>query len=210
MKSLMIGASQMRLRMGPKTPFQGEVLASDFITGTVLATAVGLTSGSSIGANDTTPWLVFADPVDGKTKYVPKRPLRSGLKYTELFSAGVVDGNKTVTIKGKVYKVRLFNGGATSFRGSAADPAACYGSEWNRLMYRISGSSVGLSGEGIEFGQWAKISDDDLGIKGFGGYTWCQEPYLYRGNDTHITQAVYTTGTVTHRFGWRPVLELID
>lgn len=217
--ALMTAAHQARIRYGKrKTPFLGEVSAADFISGDALATAIGLTVG--ISQHSTAGWLMFKDPVDNLTKYVAKRPLRRALSWNQIHGRGAARGTRTVTIQGKTYKVRLLKGLATlsTTAKTGFDIAETHGSEWNRLMYHISGkpfnsASNVLTSEGIVEGDWAKYSENDLGmvnIGNVGAASWSFETGLFRG---HSGVAWLANGPVdnTHaNYGWRPILELVE
>lgn len=205
-------------RKKPVPGFLGEVLAADFINGVDLAAAIGLTAGNSL--NPTSPWLKFIDPVDLKTKYIPKRPLRNNISWSNLSNAGAVFGGKTVVIDGKTYVVRLFKGAGadpSTAVDSSSDHLGTHGSEWNRLMYRIV-ANAGLSGEGIQYGEWAQYTAAELVFGGAAGSaTWCQEtgaggysPKKTQRGYGSLTHLTYISPSGTHTaYGWRPVLELV-
>lgn len=204
--------------------FIREVPAAEFITGDQLAIAVGLTVGTS--QNSTAGWLHYIDTVDGKTKYVAKKPLRHTVTWNDLNTKGVVFGTMTVAINGDTYKVRLLKGSATDPHvGSYGfDLPGTHGSEWNRLLYHISGkpftnASNRLTSEGITTGDWASYSEADLGMHGSfgnGSYSWCQEvgtdpmTRVRRGESGVSYSNLYTSSTANLYCGWRPVLELVE
>lgn len=199
----------------------GEVSASNFITGDQLATAIGLTAGAS--QNSTAGWLKFS--LDSKTLYVAKRPFRYGISWGSINAVGAVTGTKTITIAGKTYKVRLLKGrgdGLTTTFANGYDTTPTVNSEWNRLMYHVSGTPFvdtnnTLASEGISVGDWAQYSESNLSTYysyGFGSATWCQDQagtnYVYRGSSgvSYIVSSASTyTGNV---MGWRPCLELVS
>lgn len=197
--------------------FLGEISAAEFITGAALSTAIGLTAGTLI--NSTAGWLKFKDPVDGKIKLISKRPLRKAVPLTAIDSRGAVRGTATVTIGGKLYKVRLLKGAANDPVAAGAgptDPVQAHGSEWNRLLYLVSATPAGVSTEGIEFGKYAKFTNVDLGFGTTnGGYNWCQEAVangynVVRGGG-NVTSFATGLPSWTEDFrGWRPVLELVN
>lgn len=193
----------------------GEVAAVDFITGDALASAIGLKAGTSV--NSTSPWLKFS--LDNKTLYVAKKPFRYGFAFG---SAGsVIAGGITVTINSKTYKVRLLNGrgdNLTTAVASGYDTSATWNSEWNRLMYHVSGppfvsASNSLASEGISVGDWAQYSDADLGFTVTGNSSFCQDKsnkgVVARGlNGVSYIYSVDRSDSGTN-YGWRPCLELI-
>ncbi len=180
--------------------FYGEVPAVDFITGGDLATAVGLSAGTL--QHDTTPWLKFA--LDGKTLFVPQKPIRYSLAWENIYqvgavygiegfgvtpSGGSIDQGTTVNIGGLDYRVRLLRslgddpGGETTL---SFDATYTHGSEWNRLLYPIhSGGHTNTSNPATHtdptaapFASWASYSDAQLLLHvnyGNGNNSWCQE-----------------------------------
>lgn len=203
--------------------FIREVGSSEFITGDVLAAQIGLTAG--VSQHSDAGWLLFADTVDGHTKYIAKRPFRHSITWDQLNVVGVVFGTRTVVINDLTYKVRLPSGvnfdPATESNGW--DAPYTHGCEWNRLMYRISAKPFGnpkntLASEGITEGDWASYSEKDLlthFTHGYGNYSLCQET----GTDP-TTRVVRGYGGVGRsqqgpsksngNYGWRPVLELVE
>src|SRR5690606_19344400 len=86
--------------------FLGEVPSSKFITGNTLAAAVGLTTGIERNSNE--PWLRFS--LDGAVLYMAKKALRTGVSWNTYNAKGLVNGTATVSIAGRVYKVRMRKG----------------------------------------------------------------------------------------------------
>ena len=66
----------------------GIVQSSEFITGNDLATALGITAGTSI--NSDTPWLKLVR--DGKIEFYPLLPLRHSITHNDIYNAGAVFG----------------------------------------------------------------------------------------------------------------------
>jgi len=224
MNPLMIAASETRRRLGlARNPFLGEVLASDFITGNALAAAIGLAGG--VAQNSDEPWLKFKDPVDGKTKLVAKKAYRHSITWNHIASANAVYGARTIVIGGKTYKVRLFKGAnsdPSTVPANTYDHPGTHGSEWNRLMYHISGRPFGgapntLASEGIDEGDWAQYSEAELLTRythGSGALSWCQESQgstrLWRGHGGVALAYYDAPGYTSSYYGWRPVLELVE
>ena len=184
--------------------FYGEVASTDFITGDALASAIGLSAGTS--QHNTSDWLKFAS--NGQVILVPKLTFRHSVSWEQIYQAGAVYGDDTngsnpsgaarlqdavVTVDGFDYRVRLL-------RGAGADPTVqgadglwygydidlSHGSEWNRLLYPIhSGVHTDANNptthsdpNATPFGSWASYSDADLLVHnsfGNGSYSWCQE-----------------------------------
>ena len=222
MFEIMLGGSKSKT--GGAGMFVGEVTASEFITGDQLATAIGLTAGTS--QHSTAGWLLFKDTVDGRTKYISKKPLRHSISWDALHARGAVFGTATVVIKGLTYKVRLLSGANSNpAKGSSGwDAPYAHGCEWNRLMYHISakpfeaGASNTLASEGIEEGDWASYSEGELlthSSHGNGSYSWCQETgttvtaRVLRGINGVSSSAQNTSSTVNSNLGWRVCLELV-
>lgn len=203
--------------------FFGEVSVGCLINGNVLASAVGLSHGVAQNSNE--PWLKFI--LTGKVLYVAKKPLRHSISGDHLISTNLLNGGKTVTIKNKVYKVRVLKGANANPAGAlqnSYDPTVTHGSEWNRLMYHISGKPFStaentLASEGITEGDWAQYSELELGTTNAspnGNTCFCQE----NGSRTDII--IRRGGPGVARFnevvksyvsiygGWRPVLELVS
>jgi hypothetical protein len=72
--------------------FFGIVPASDFITGTDLATQIGLTAGTAMESN--TSWIKYI--IDGKIRYVPLRPIKHSVTWDAIYNAGAVYGDGTI------------------------------------------------------------------------------------------------------------------
>lgn len=68
--------------------FLGFVKASDFITGSALATAIGMTAGGL--QNDTTPWIKFI--LNGKINFAPLKTIRYSITHDDIYKCGCVYG----------------------------------------------------------------------------------------------------------------------
>ena len=228
MFEIMLGGSKSKT--GGAGMFVGEVSSAEFITGDQLASAIGLTAGVSQHSN--TGWLLFKDTVDGKTKYISKKPLRHTVSWDQLNTVGAVFGSKTVVINGDMYKVRLLSGANSNpATGSSGwDAPYTHGCEWNRLMYHISakpfkaGTSNTLASEGIAEGDWASYAEADIGmalgylsgVAGYGSISWCQETGT--DNTTRVSRGRFgvslsgqdvSSGAFSSH-GWRVCLELVS
>lgn len=209
--------------------FLGEVSASEFITGVDLAAMVELTQGTA--HNPTSGWFKFLTK-EGITLYIAVKSYRYNISWDDINTRDLVFGNRTVTIGGLNYKVRL---PSTTASGSVAgmdsantwDPVYCYGSEWNRLMYPLVEDPAGklhapnfpYSGEGIRFGSWANYTEQYINTllgSGNGRYSWCQEVTLdtgyatNRGGNGLFSYTAARTNLRSESRGWRPVLELVE
>lgn len=221
MFEVMLGGSNEHAWTGD---FIGEVTAAEFITGTALAAAIGLTTGIAM---PDAGWLKFEDSVDGKTKYVAKRPLRHTISWDMLHAVGAVWGTVSVVINGSTYKVRLLSGdnsNPATAQSDSFDHPGTHGCEWNRLMYRISAKPFGdsrntLASEGIVEGDWASYSEADLLTHrnhGNGSYQLCQETgtngayKIGRGYYGSSWSYQDSASFADAGRGWRPVLELVE
>ncbi len=192
--------------------------ADEFINGNDLASQIGLTAGVSINAD--AGWLKFS--LDYHTLYVAKKPFRYDLSWDQINACGAVFGTAQVTINGKLYKVRLLKGrgdGLSTATGSGGDIQPTHNSEWNRLMYHVSGKPFGdpsntLASEGITEGDWAQFSEAELSTYhtyGNGSYNWCQES----SGTNKVLRGFYGVSYYSRYeppypyFGWRPCLELV-
>ena len=215
--------------------FFGEVPTSELITGNDLATAIGLTTGTSQFNNE--PWLKFA--LDNNIIYVAKKPYRHSVSWEHIYQAGAVYGtgdngsnpsganriqDANINVDGYSLDVTLLRGANSDPTGSDStgyDVAFTHNSEWNRLMYPIhSGihtNSNNPSTPSVPYAQWATYSDEDLLVHssfGSGSYSWTQETpvtstqRLNRGGIgvTGVSR-LSATNAYTH-FGWRPCLRL--
>ena len=199
--------------------YYGEVLATEFITGNDLASEIGLASGTAF--NSDAGWLKFS--LDYKTLYVAKRAFRYDLSWDQINARGAVFGTNRITINGKQYKVRLLKGrgdGLFTNIYSGYDTPPTWGSEWNRLMYHVSGkpfaaASNTLASEGITEGDWAQFSEAELlTLYGYGSLSWCQDSIginrCLRGyyGVSYITENLSNSSSLYR--GWRPCLELVE
>lgn len=187
----------------------GEITAANFISGSALATALGLSAGTLI--NDTTNWLKFA--YRNKYLFVPKLPIRHSVSKNQLATANAVDGSHTVTIGGKTYKVRLLQGACVDPAPAAvapvADPMQAHGSEWNDLLYPLFSTVIPSRIVDVAWGSNA--------IAALGVYRqWTLESVaggngVIRGNATTLdTYASVATSTTATDLAWRPCLEFTE
>lgn len=214
---------------GPKTlmaggmtqGFFGETSTTELISGTALASMVGLSQG--IAQFDSEPWLKFI--LDRKVLFVAKKPYRHSVSWDAINAANAVYGGKEVSIGANKYKVRLL-------KTSLTDPtyyqgAALHGGEWNRLMLpiyhaqsfdqytgNVGPNDLPSSGWGIGY------TDAQLHThynKGDGAYSWMQETRdtdaayrLTRGHAGVAASTAMKSTSITAAYGWRPVLELVQ
>lgn len=211
--------------------FFGEVPVGDFITGTSLATAIGLTGGTAIAANASANWLKFA--WKNKVVLFPKGGYRSNVSWQQIYDCGAALGDDTtgvsppvtpriqdarVVIGGYTYRVRLFktsvnnviNLGVSAGTGRYDDDVAFRLSEYNQLMYRSCVTNP-TNQVGTD---WAAYTQGQLSQ----GWIICQEvssqnnAYIYlRGYNGFTIHAAtsYMKNTPVASAVWHPVLELI-
>ena len=206
--------------------FFGEVPSSSFISGSALASAIGLTTGSLM--NNTTVWLKFI--LDGKILFIPKLHIRYLVSWQAIYQAGAVYGdgtngtfpaganrlqNAAVTIGGEQFTVQLLKGTTSeniadgSNIGFGYDTPITYDSEWNRLFYPLSKTAVASTPTPT----WNLYTDSQLDIAN--RYSWCREKNsadpTYRVSrgylDVSYLNKNYVTFTST-TYGWRPCLIL--
>ena len=200
--------------------YLGQVPTSELWTGDDLATACGITQGTS--QFSTTGWLKFA--IDGKIIYKSQKTFRHSISWDHIHSKGCVHGTKTLTKNGITYKVRLMGGAENDpSHGSDADRDAI-GSEWNRLMLPIhekapnSWAYPAFGGTSADWG--INFTDADLQTHynyGNGSYHWCREVYgsktsnrVNRGSvGVSYSRDIGSYNTFSN-LGWSPVLEIIS
>lgn len=215
--------------------FFGEVSSDELITGNALASQVGLYyTGTS--QHSTAGWLKFA--YKGEILFVAKKPIRHSISWDRIKSAKCVygdAGDKTVTIDGLTYKVRLMraleptNDPKTDASGSSG--VVNHYSEWNRLMCQIHEqaidkswdypnnieSDIGILEHSLGNGTNGMYNDADLVVKsGDGKRSWCQEMLssstksyrVHRGASGVSDSTHYLPDSNSALYGWRPVLEL--
>jgi len=218
--SLLIGPGPQSLVGGNSyTGFYGEATPTDLITGTDLASTIGLTAGVNAADIDDIPWLKFN--LNQKTLFVAKRNFRSMISWDDISNANAVDGSQTITIRIYQFKVRLLKGVRSDTEGvswsQGFDTEITWGSEWNRLIYNILPAVSGYPQTSQVGSDWANYDPADIdGLSGSGIWTsWCQEVYpdptlnrVYRGNYSLTYLGSDKETTADTWVGWRPVLEL--
>jgi hypothetical protein len=205
------------------TGFFGEVSSHDLITGDVLSTELGLSSGSL--HNYYEPYLKFS--YYGKILFTPKKTFRHSLSWDYLNANGLVKG-KNIIINGLTYKARLFRGTSVE-TPNAYEGVLNHNSEWNKLMLPIHEKTINktwLYPNNVESdiatwkhqlgtGQDGMYTDADLGLEyGAGIRNWCQETSgthsIARGHTDVARSGLYVPSETHSNMGWRPVLELVQ
>lgn len=185
-------------------PYKGLVAAADLITGTALSTAMSFTAGDIL--YDNTDWAHIEE--NGKTYYVAMRSIRNRVQHSDLSTANLLLGGRTVVIAGKTYKVRVMSGLNVST------------SEWNRWMYNLYGG-VATADSALPPAnlRWAAFTDDQLCVNPSssantypGTFSFIQEAGAQGGNTrgyTSIVSPPFNGSGIHPAYGWRPVLELV-
>jgi hypothetical protein len=190
---------------------------------------IGLGAGTPI--NQTTDWLKFA--YQGKTLYVPKMPLRRDVSWNDIYAAGAVYGvsgvgnfpatpnvaqNRTVTIDGRTFLVRLFKGAdadpCPTSQYSVDNVVGTRNSEWTQLMQRVWASDPTST-------FWERFTNTDMGttIGATNCGALCQEQHPFATNTRVLrnyngllgmtADYVYSVGASALTECWWPVFELV-
>ena len=205
--------------------YLGEVPSTDFITGDALASAIGLTVGTSQNSN--VPWWKFV--IDDQVLYVPTKNFRYNIAWSDINNVNAVynDSNAPiVTIGGYDFRVTLMTGAEADptawTTSSTADDNYGAGSEWNRLIYRVH-DNVPTGGTETSHGgpqvgnNWDSYDINNTNIaSGSGSNSWCQETSNSQsnkritrgGNSLYLFKAQDVDYQYSNR-GWRPALRLV-
>jgi hypothetical protein len=226
-----VGPTQLTYDFHTDTGYFGTVSSAEFISGSALASSIGLTSGTAI--NDTTDWLKFY--WHGQIHYIPMKPLRHSVSWDHIYDRGAVYGvssmglfgkgtaapsvvqNREVTIGTDTFRVKLLKGaengdvdGSTSF--PAADESG-RNSEYNDLIYRVhqdvpsSASGLTYDGGGQIGDNWASYTDTDLVIAaGDGRAKWAIE----RRSDSTSYRVFRGLGRLSNLFSYTSSYVLTD
>lgn len=193
--------------------FFGEVTATELISGTGLASLIGLTAG--FAQFSTESWLKFL--LDGKVLFVAKKAYRNSVSWNHINARTAISGSRILTIRSDQFAIRLLKGTNpdTSVPFSLGnDTLYTHNSEWNRLFYPTVTESVNYPHTSQIGPDWSNYTEANVvgGISG-GYHCWCQEANtlaVYRGNSTSVTyvsrDGVSYAGS---NMSWRPCLELV-
>ncbi len=164
------------------------------ITGNSLASAVGISYGTSFNYQGIdVDWMKFG--YEGKILFIAQKPIRYGLSWNDINSAGCVFGTKQITINGITYKCRLV-------RQRDGDPGTTNGREM--LLLRNIRQSI-----------WDSLTSEELGFDdGYGYYSYGQETSGSNSDHCYSFSNINGQSTVSKNdrgtwFGWRPVLEVV-
>jgi hypothetical protein len=213
----------------------GTLTAAEFINGTALATAIGLTAGGVISSQVNSDWQKFI--WQGKILYMPMQGFRNTVTWNQLYARGAIYGDDTngaypaatpvaqsarATVGNRTFRVRvpktaignsvpLEVGSGSGTSGRVDNHVTFKGSEWNQLMYR--------STSGIETYQaredWAAYTGSQLSAgwtimqesssQNTGGCVMRSYPGFGMGSGLCVSKGL-SAASVT----WKPVLELIQ
>ena len=176
----------------PMTP------GSAFISMPDLALAVGVTAESVGGTaiNQGDGWYHWLN-ADGSELYIAERPIRHSITWEAMDALGIVNGTKTIVVKGRTFKVRFL-------LGATADPSSTLGREWNKYILPLFDGTLDSK------------TSDQLGIIGtdMGKMNMLQEVDPRGGHCAAVYRDInemwYQPYNQTNPgYGWRPVLELV-
>ena len=206
-----------------KDKFLGMVNQDEFITPLELSQKVGLLNGNSVSLNDDAHWFHFR--LDGlnsfnHTLFLAAKPIRYNVSYDQLAQLGLVSddnstqGYKKIVINDRVYSVRLLKGANINNDEIiiSDDSESSYGSEWNRLMYRLCldnpGSQQGNNFAGFTIEGLFREHNDLYGSNIWMQERSSQEPYkrLMRGGDSISDMKLTPSDEEDVLNGWLPVL----
>ena len=203
----------------------GTVDDNELFTPAEVLELTGLTAGTVLG---TTASFWFKFIFKGKIIYIRNQPTRHKIKWSELYSAGLIYGESgTGVVPGTPgvgqLKWKIKEEGAQKWflkartiKGASGDPylqsngvGERDGSEFDELLGRVcTGSSPGA-------GKWEKYSVVEVGLSAnqfditANSFKTTLTSCLVRGyGSIDATQLGKTTGGAMYR--WRPVLELFD
>lgn len=206
------GPSQLKFGDGARG-FFGEFPSNEFISGSALASLVGLTSGTL--RNDASSWLKFI--LDGEIIYVPKLPIRYALTWNQLNAVNLINGSKEISVQGFNLSIGLLKGADADpgVNGSGNYVDGSHHSEWSRLLYPLIKNDADLPAGIVN--PLAPYANADLGLTSSdAGRSWCQEVHgfgpthrVLRGGSsvTGFWNSSATSNSLA--FGWRPRLGLI-
>ena len=203
MRNLLLAASR-RTPPPVEVPYLQYEGVESLITGTALATAIGLSAGTAV--NSTAGFLKFVR--GGKTLYLAKMCLRRSVSWNNLDALGAVVGTRRVTIGGNEYMVKLPT-------GSLNEAGASAGGDWNELMYAVcSARPVNYEGPVLaDFTPAELFVGDGSNARS----SLCRETQstnstncIRRGRDNLTYYAGLPKSDAGTLVYWRPLLELVE
>lgn len=182
----------------------------------------GLTAG--IAFNNESPWLKFKH--QGKWLFIAKKPYRHSLNWKHLDELSMVKGDKTLTIGGLKYRIRLIRGAdvdPAKATHNSSNPVGTRNSEWAVLLGRVVSqfTYVGAPSKWWDYDQ-AEVTAQG-GPGNYGTSNLCLENSAWGQSNTSASGYIVLRGyTGVNNYyvtlntngssysGWRPVLELIE
>lgn len=196
---------------GRHTRYLGRVPDTELFTPQEVADTFVAPTGANITVHyPTTEWFKYE--LDGDIVYIPMKPLFGGLSYNQLKTSNVVNRsgdhlakvpanakgnykagvhpfyrNKVITKDGRAYAVRMIKGanidGPLPFTTGLSDDASTHDSEWNRMMYNLTETTilpinVGDSHASQRGPKWDSNSAANMVVENNGAnlrYTYCPE-----------------------------------
>lgn len=209
--------------------YLGEIQEEDFITKEDLSNLFfkGDKEYGTLMESDPINWVFFYDK--GKYLLIPKKPIRYGLSWKNIYDLGLVYGvddfgpynagtpvnqYKTVKIENENSFLNGFNFIVRLIRSSNNNPVnleSITGGEWDGLFLRTC----------VEFnGDWDSFTSEQLSIHDIdflvnGSVTWFQETAFDNEEKRIVSKddsEIYTSkdfNSTENQLSWRPVLELI-
>lgn len=218
------GPGSPTLQFGDSTlGYYGEVTAAELFTTAELSTAIGYSGGNVTTAAP--GWIKMM--VDGKTLFFPKKALKTGVMWNDLYNAGAVYGingignypvgagvlqTKTVQKDAYTYKVRLGSMAnvdpATSPSPNTPISPSFLASEWGRIFNALSKpKNTGYTGV-----SWLLYDFSTI----FSNWVLCRDTYA---PDVAIAMAInsgsldnptsFISKTDKSYGSWFPILELV-
>lgn len=201
------------------TGFYGEVPQAQFISGDQLFLETGLSAGNATPWASTTSWIKIS--LDGQVAYVPRYPLRYGIRETDLNALGLMGNGKEITLNNTVYRVRNLFGLKPGIQAADydrlgnfpdADPVLTADSEWNRVISMIltwlqvgsDQTEIGLTGTYLH-NHVAEVNLGDAGhsvVRGNGAAAVADSEALSYVNEV----APLAIDAAPHSVSWRPVV----
>lgn len=198
--------------------------ASQFITGSKLATLVGLRAGVLV--NDSADWAIVKK--DDVNYAFPLKPIRTKVSWDELEAKNLVGKtNQLLNIRNEEWEITLFEGCDPNIDtetlgdlwpwGMSAEynGKLTWSSQWNSLIYPLhSGKHTDTNNNcngSYSFGELAMLTDEELSVGELGVSSWCNKPNnskdpIIRGlkGVSHIARGYSYSKRVD--IGWRPLL----
>lgn len=186
----------------------GEVDSSDLISGSALASRIGLSVGTLL--NSATPWLKFA--YQGKFLFMPKLPIRVDVSWNDILAAAAVYGETEITIGVYKFKVRLPKGALTDPAVIVSGGSVQWGSEWDKTFGFVRGAtSYVTASQAFAAYTSAEVATTTDGNQAY--YNMCAESINaaehIKRQDTAVYNVVTAKSWSRDDYCWRPILEYV-